>query len=505
MQAANKVAFNTFVMYAKMLITMGISLYSTRLVLNALGATDYGVYMLIAGVIAMLSFLNSAMATSTLRYFSFYQGKNDLLMQKKVFTNSYILHIAIAIFVVMLLLVLIPFLFNGFLNIQPDRIPAARFVYCFMAISVFFSIISVPFNASIAAHENMLWLAVIYTIENLLKFAIAISLVMFAQNDRLFIYGLLMSIVALCSFIIYLTYCKKKYEECHFQWSLDIPLIKELFAFSGWNFYGVLCNIGKIQGLAVLLNIFGGTIVNAAYGIANQVSVQLNFFSRTMIGTMNPQIMKSEGMNNRKRTLRLSMTASKFGFFLLAFIAVPCIFEMPAILKIWLNNVPENTVIFCSLFLVGALITQLTFGIQSAIQAIGKIKLYQTIIGTVLLLNLPISYILLKFGFPVYSVMISFVLIEIMASTTQLILIKKIACLSIKEYFNRVFLREIVPVLLLIISCWTITHTLFFDYRFIVTGMVSVIIFAAGIYFTGLCKDEKNLVDKILKKILRKT
>lgn len=219
---------------------------------------------------------------------------------------------------------------------------------------------------------------------------------------------------------------------------------------------------------------------------------------------MNPQIMKSEGMSDRQRMLRLSMMASKFGFFLLAFIAVPCIFEMPAILKFWLNNVPDNTVIFCSLFLIGALITQSTFGIQSAVQAIGKIKRYQTIIGTVLLLNLPVSYILLKFNLPVYSVMISFVFIEIMASTIQLILIKKIAHLSFKEYFNRVFLREIIPMSLLIISCWMITYFLFFEYRFLVTGAVSVAVFAAGIYFTGLCKDEKILIDKMLKKVLKK-
>jgi O-antigen/teichoic acid export membrane protein len=502
--ASKRVIMNTGIMYTKMLVTMGIALYSTRLVLNALGATDYGIFSLIAGVIAMLSFLNTAMATSTQRYLSFHQGKNDFLMQKKVFSNSWILHILISITVVVLLEIACPFLFNGFLNIPTERVYTAKTVYHLVTISVAFSIVTSPLIALSTAYENMLWIAIIYTAESILKFGIALSLAMFEQNNRLIMYGLFMSCISLLSLILHATYCMKKYKECSLKCKIDIPLIKELFAFAGWNFFGVLCNVGKIQGLAILLNIFGGTIVNAAYGIANQVSVQLSSFSRTMVGTLNPQIMKSEGMDDRKRMLRLSMIASKFGFFLLAFIAIPCIFEMPAILTLWLQDVPEHTVVFCSMILIGTLVTQLMIGGQSAIQAVGRIKIFQTVIGFVLLLNLPVSYILLKWNLPIYSVLFSYIIIEILAVMFQLILLKRIVGLLIKEYFNRVFFREIFPTFMLITTCWIITHSLFFDFRFIVTSIVSIFIFSISIYFTGLCKDEKILVKTMLNKVINK-
>jgi O-antigen/teichoic acid export membrane protein len=491
-------------MYAKMLITMGIALYSTRLVLNALGATDYGIFSLIAGIIAMLSFLNTAMATSTQRYLSFHQGKNDFLMQKKVFANSWILHILISITVVVVLEIACPFLFDGFLNIPSERISTAKTVYHLVSVSVAFSIITSPLIALSTAHENMLWIAIAYTLESVLKFGIALSLIIFEQNSRLIIYGLFMACISMLSFTLHAIYCMKKYRECSLKCRMDIPLIKELFAFAGWNFFGVLCNVGKIQGLAILLNIFGGTLINAAYGIANQVSIHLSFFSRTMVGTLNPQIMKSEGMNDRKRMLRLSMMASKFGFFLLAFIAIPCIFEMSEILTLWLKVVPEHTVTFCSMILTGTLVTQLMTGGQSAMQATGKIKIYQTVTGSVLLLNLPISYVLLRWNCPVYSVLISYIVIEVALVILQLILLKNIICLSIKEYFNRVFFREIFPALILIITCWAITRSLFFDFRFIVTGIVSTVTFSVSIYFTGLCKDEKILLKTMLSKVIRK-
>ncbi|GHT48377.1 hypothetical protein FACS189440_11810 [Bacteroidia bacterium] len=503
--ASSKVVFNTGILYAKMLITMGISLYSVRLVLNALGDSDYGIFNLIAGVIAMLSFLNVAMTASTQRYLSFHQGTGDFEMQRKVFVNSWILHIGIGVIVVLLLEMLAPFLFNGFLNIPAERVATAKVVYHFMTVSVFFTILTVPFTASLNAHENMLWIAVVNIIESVLKLVIAISLVYFIQTERLSVYGFLTAVLSINIFLLYATYCLKRYKECTVKdYQIEKPLLQELGGFAGWNLFGALCGIGRTQGLAILLNIFFGTVVNAAYGIANQVAGQMNFFSATMLRALNPQIMKSEGMDDRQRMLRLSTMASKFGFFLLAFIAIPCIFEMPAILTLWLKNVPEYSVIFCSLILIGTLTNQLTIGLQSAIQATGKIKAYQSIVGLVLLFNLPLSYFLLRLGFFAYSVLISFCFIELTACIFRMIFLKKMAGLSIKEYFNRVFLKEILPIVSSILVCWIITHTLFFDFRFLVTGIFSTMVFAINVYFFGLCKDEKKIIDTILEKGLIK-
>ena len=503
MQAANKVAFNTFILYAKMLITMGISLYSTRLVLNALGTSDYGIFNLIAGVIAMLSFLNAAMTVSTQRYLSYHQGTKDFEMQKKIFTNGWILHIVIGVIVVMLLLALVPFLFGGFLNIPLDRIPTAKAIYYFMSIAVFFTIISVPFTASLNAHENMLWIAVVNIIESVIKLGIALSLLWFIQSDRLAVYGVLMAVLSLIVFLLYAVFCLKKYNECSVRdYQIDKPLIKELGGFVGWNLLGSFSNVGRIQGLAVVLNIFFGTVVNAAYGIANQVSGQLIFFSQTMLRAINPQIMISEGMNNRQRMLRLSMMASKFSFFLLAFIAIPCIFEMPTILKLWLKNVPDNTVVFCNLILIGTLIMQLTVGLQSTMQSVGKIKFYTLVVGGTMFLNLPIAFVLLQMGFPAYYVLISFVFTESIIVFLRLFFAKKIAGLSIKEYFHRVFIKELLPIITCLMTCWIIVYFLDFNFRFLLTIPVSILVFAISIYFGGLCQDEKLLVNGMMKKAI---
>jgi O-antigen/teichoic acid export membrane protein len=307
-----------------------------------------------------------------------------------------------------------------------------------------------------------------------------------------------MACLGMGSFLLYAGYCIKKYRECTVKrYRIDKPLIKELSSFAGWNLFGTFCGLGRTQGLAVLLNIFFGTVVNTAYGIANQVAAGMSVFSATLLRAMNPQIMKSEGMGDRKRMLRISMMASKFGFFLMAIIAIPCIFEMPTILKIWLKEVPEHTVVFCSLVIIGTLTNQLTIGLQSAVQATGKIKKYQSIVGSVILFNLPLSYGLLKLNFPAYSVMVSFIGIELAACGFRLFFLKKLADLSIKEYFKRVFLKEIVPVILAITICYIIINYIDLSFRFLLTIAVSVVMFSIGIYLFGLCKDEKELVNSL--------
>lgn len=505
MNVVNRVIFNTVVLYAKMLITIGISLYSTRLVLNSLGVLDFGIFNLIAGIIAMLSFLNTAMTVSTQRYLSYNQGAKSVEMQKKVFTNSWILHIIIGLIVFFLLEIACPFLFNGFLNIPEERIGIAKTVYLYMSIAVFFTILAVPFTASLNAHENMLWIAIVNIFETILKLAIALSLMYFIQKQRLAIYGLLMAVLHFVTFLLYAGFCLKKYEECNIKnYRIDKPLIRELSIFAGWSLFGALCGVVRTQGLAILLNIFYGTVINAAYGIANQISGHMKFFSATLLRVLNPQIMKSEGMKNRQRMLRLSMMASKFGFFLLAFIAIPCIFEMPILLKIWLKNVPENTVIFSSLILVAMMTNQLTIGLQSAIQATGNIKIYQSVVGSILLFNLPVAYILLKTGLSAYTALISFICIEFIACMSRLFFLKKLVGLSIREYSEKVFLKEIIPIVMSILTCWLITHYCTFEFRFLLTGAVSVLVFAIFIYIAGLCDDEKLLISNFLRKVTKR-
>lgn len=257
MKAANKVVLNTGILYGRMLLTVGISLYTTRLVLNALGSTDFGIFQLVAGVIAMLSFLNNAMATSTQRFLSFYQGENDMIMQKKVFINSLQIHIIIGLILVIVLESLGFFLFDGFLNIPLDRMNAAKAIYHFMSATVFFTVLSVPFMGTLIAHENLLWVSIVGIVETLLKLGIAL-LLLTLLNDKLFIYGLLTECICLLSLILYAVFCFKKYKECTLEglFTIDRVLMKQLSSFAGWNLFGALCGLGRTQGLAILLNLF---------------------------------------------------------------------------------------------------------------------------------------------------------------------------------------------------------------------------------------------------------
>jgi O-antigen/teichoic acid export membrane protein len=503
--AARKIIQNTGILYGRMILTVGISLYSTRLILQSLGTTDFGIFNLIAGVIAILSFLSTAMATATQRYFSFYQGKDDLPMQTKVFNNSLILHLVLGIGVLVLLEAMGPFLFTGFLNIPIARIDAAKEVYTMMSISVLFTMVSVPFNASLMAHENMTWVAIVNIGESLMKLLAAFIVVEYS-GEKLIIYGILNAIISAIATVMYGAYCYKNYLECKFKkiLSVDKILIKELFAFASWNLFGVLCGLGRNQGMAVILNLFFGSNINAAYGIANQVSSQLNFFSLTLLRAINPQIIKSEGANDRERMLLLSMTASKFCFFLLAILAVPFTFEASAILKLWLGNVPDYGPEFCSMILIATIANQLTIGLQTAAQAVGRIKVYQTTVGGTLLLSLPFTYLVLKNGGSIYWVFIGYTLFEVIACGLRVIFLKRLAGLSITEFLRRVILKEIGPIIASVAFCLFVTSRFDFNGRFILTFAGSSIVFVVFIFFSGLCTDEKKFIEKLLKDTLAK-
>lgn len=473
---------------------MIITLFITRYILNILGPSDYGIYNLVSGVVFLLTFLNGAMTASTQRYLSFAIGAKDKALLRKVFENSLFLHILIGLLLLCIIEAIGFFLFDGVLNIPTNRLYAAKVIYQFMALNIFFTVFVSPFNACLIANENMLSVAVISIIESFLKILLAVSLVYFS-TDKLITYGVLMTIISVISCVITSSFCFLKYDECSIK-GLAFPdriFLKELTSFATLNLYGGICVLGRSQGLAIILNIFVGTLANAAYGIATQVAGQFTFFSSSLVGALNPQIMKSEGNNDRSRMLSLSMVASKFGFFLLCFISIPSIFEMPELLKLWLGRVPENAVLFCRLVLIAGIINQLTIGLQSAMQASGRIFRYQLVVGTIYLLNIPTAYLFLKFHFESYFVIISYVAFEIIACIFRLIIAKQQIYLSITEYFKKVILKEIIPTLVIIFSSIMITCFVQMELRFILTFLTSTLMFAVSIYFLGLHSDEKTI------------
>jgi O-antigen/teichoic acid export membrane protein len=447
MESANRVVKNTGFLYVKILITIFISLYSTRLILNALGEVNFGIFNLVGGVIGMLYFINGAMIIATQRYLSFYLGAGDIKKLKAVFSSSVILHLIIGSIVVILLEVAGLFLFNGSLNIPPDRIGTAKIVFHFMVVSTFFTINAVPFDASINSHENMLFDALLGILESLLKLGIAVCLLS-TLYDKLILYGLLTAGLTIVIRIIKSIYCFRKYEECRtpIKSNINIPLLKEMILFAGWSLFGLFVYVLRNQGMAILLNLFYGVVVNAAYGIANQVNSNIGSFSSNMLRAINPQIVKSEGAGDRDRMLRLSVLACKMSFFLLAFFAIPFIIEMPFVLHIWLKNVPENTVIFCQLILLWGLMQLITTGLMTAITAVGDIKVYQIVVGAFQLLNLPLAYILIKLGLPAYFVFVSSIFLEFIAGGLKIHFAQKITGLNVKDFIINTLLKSFLTV-----------------------------------------------------------
>jgi Na+-driven multidrug efflux pump len=504
-----RLIFNTGILYGKVLISMFISLYSTRLVLSALGVSDFGIFNLVGGVVALFAFINSAMSTATQRFLSYYLGSNKINKLKSVFHTSVILHLIIGVLIVIVLEVASIYLFNGFLNIPVERLYAAKIVFQFVIISTFFTINAVPYDAIINAHENMLFDSLVGILESILRLIIALWLIN-SSPDRLISYGLSIAALTILIRVIKSIYCHRKYIECkiNFFGKIDLKLLKEMFSFAGWNLYGALSGVGKTQGLILVLNIFMGTIIVAAYSIAIQVSGQLNFFSQMMLRAINPQIMKSEGADNRSKMMNLSMNASKFGFLLLSIVAIPFIFELPAILQFWLKEVPEYTVLFCSLVLIAILVNQLTIGLDAAIQASGNIKYYMIIVGSVKLMIVPFAYLVLFMGKPVAFVVVGYILFELLGGIARLFVLKYFLKLEILKYLRYVFIGVLIPVFINVIYVYGFVSFFNFNYRFIATIISSGIVFLLSIYLWGLNTQEKNNVNihvsKIKTKFLKK-
>ncbi len=506
MKNSNKIVFNTGVTYGKAVVTSVISLYATRLILGALGAEDFGLYNVIGGMIALLAFLNAAMTTSTQRYLSVCLGKGSLDSVKKVFANSIIIHLILGVIVVLFVEVFALYFIQNKLNIDPSRLQTAKYILHFTVISTFITIISVPYEAVINAHEDMGFLALVSVFESGMKLVVAWSL-LYISGDKLIIFGLLTTLSTLVIRFIKRFYTIKKYEECKisiFKW-YDKGEIKELTSFASWNLFGVLCSLGRNQGVAVVLNLFYSTVINAAYGIANQINAQLMFFSQTMMSAMRPQIMKSEGANDRARMIKLSLSANRLSFFLFTFFALPLYFQMPIVLKIWLNNVPQFTTEFCRAILLLTMANQINMGLMTAVQAIGNIKTYQIIAGSIQLLTLPVGFVFLKLGYQPYSIVLVSFFLECISTIFRIFYFQMLTGFSVLLYTRQVLIRcvgAMIPsiIVLYILSFYVASNVT----GLVITSIVSITTYASSILLVGIEEDERSVVKNILKKIKMK-
>jgi O-antigen/teichoic acid export membrane protein len=496
MKAAHRVVKNTGILYAKMALTMFISLYSTRLVLSALGVEDFGLFNVVGGIIAMLGFLNASMAVSSQRFMSFAQGAGDIEKVKKIFNMSTLMHIGIALIIVLIFEIVGFFFMNGILNINSNRLSVAKMIYQFMVISTFFTIISVPYEAVITSHENMFFYAIEGILEALIKLAIAFYIT-YNSYDHLISYGFLMAGLSIFLLILRRVYCHWKYEECQIRIRhyYDKNLLMEMNSFAGWSLLGIASSMISNYGFGIIINIFFGTVVNAAQAIANQINGQLSVLSKTMINALNPIIAKNAGAGKMDVMIKAAMTGSKFSFYLLCIVFIPFLVEMPYILGLWLHVVPEYTVVFCRLLLVKTLIEQLQTPLTSTINAVGNIKKFQIFNSILNILPILVGYILFSNNFSPSSIYIYFIINAIFLFSFVIYNAKIYSNLPVVFFLRNIVLKSLIIFLTSIFVTYVpllifeneLVHTFF---AFILSS-ISLIIF---IWFFGLNMEEKNII-----------
>ena len=502
MTNSQRIIVNTIAQYTRTIINVCLSLYSTRLILSALGQNDFGIYSVVAGVVAMLSFVTNALVITTQRYLSFHHGKNDLNQVRKVFGNSWLLHLFIGLLITIILGTIGPWITQNFLNIEEVRRGAALVVYFAAVVMVLLTFITAPIRALFIARENIVYTSFIDVLDGVLKLLIAILLSK-VTHDHLISYSVLLTCISIFNLLAFAIYAAIKFPEFHLPKlrELDKQYIKGLSDFAGWTIYSTGCIIARNQGISVVLNLFYGTIVNSAYGIAMQVSGAVQFVSTSIVNAMNPQIMKAEGAGQRERMVRLCEYESKYAFLLLAMLVIPLIAEMEVILTFWLGDVPEHAVMFCRFILIAALCDQISIGWTSANQAIGKIRTYNIIFYTLKLLVIVIAWWSLKQGLPIVSVMWGYVSIELIGSFVRLPLMKQIANIPIIPFFKNVFLHVVGPVVIMVAICYISIAHIEIPYRLIITFSISLVAGALAILGLALSKEEKLYIKSIIKQL----
>ena len=502
---STRLIINTVAQYIRTIINLLLSLYSTRLILKALGVEDYGIFTLIAGVVAMLAFITNAMITTTQRFMSYHQAKSDLLTQQKIFSNSLLLHIIFSIIVLTLLELASLFLFDGFLNITPSRLSAARSVYQCTIIMVITSFLTAPYKALIISHENLIYTSIINVLDGVAKVIIALLLVRF-QYDKLVVYGYLMVGLYILNLFAYSLYDLRNYKECimpKIQY-LNKDYITSMSSFVGWQLYSTGCIIGRTQGTAIILNKFFSTVVNAAFGIALQINGAISFLSSSIMLAITPQIVKAEGAGQREKMFSLAATASKFSFLLLAMVAIPVIFHINSIIQLWLGEEPAYSSLFCRVIIITALVDQLTIGLGTANTAIGNIRNYSLIINSIKILTLPILIILFLLKVPLDIAIWCYPLIELICSLMRIPYLSITSSLNIKNYLSSVFSKIPIPLIYLILV-YTITTLFPFQlWTILLISIIICIVYGVIIYNIGLENNEKYLIKNLVHQIIRK-
>ena len=496
-----RIAKNTIMLYCRMAVTMGISIFSTRVLLQALGVSDYGLVNVIGGAVTMFGFISGTMNTATSRYITFELGKNNFTRLKQVFNLSQLIFIGL-IFILFLLSETVGlWFFQTHLVLPPERTDAAFWFFQFAVASFLLGIANTPYAALVIAHENMKAFEWVSIFEAFARLGI-IYVLYLSSFDHLIFYGALLTLVSLVHFAIYFTICRVSYRESRFAYYFEKSLFKSLLSFGGWNLWGAISGLFTNVFVNVLLNNYFGSIANAARGIASQVASAATSFTANFLTAVNPQITKYYAADKREQSYLLTMRASRFGFFLMYFIALPAWILCPFILNLWLESVPAHTVWFVRLILLQLLIDSLSYPLMTIAQASGRIALYQSIVGGMLWLNLPFTWLAFYFGAPPESFGFVAISISIVCLFLRLVLVRRCSGLP----FWRFVYRVLVPVTLVAVVAAIVPAILnFFLFenpgvlQFFVIGFACVFSSVPAILFLGVFKEERVSIFNLLK------
>jgi len=485
---------------------MAVQLYTVRVVLSVLGSTDYGLNNVVGGIVTMFSFLSGTMATASQRYFAFEIGRNDMVQLKKTFSLTLIIYCLLGFIILLLAETVGLWFLNNKMVIPEDRMNAANWVYQFSVFSFIVTMFQVPYDALVIAREKMNVYAYVSIFEVVLKLLI-VYLLSISSFDKLITYSFLTFSVTLIITSIYKSYCIRNYKESHFKFFWDKKLFKEITSYSGWNLFGALAGVANNQGINILINLFFGPTINAARGIAYQINSSINGFVQNFMTASKPQITKLYAQGNIKELNILIERTSKFSFLLLLLIVLPVGLETSFILKIWLKDFPEYTVVFVQLILINTLVDTISYALMAGAQATGKIKTYQATVGTIMLLNIPISYIFLKIGIEPYQVLYINISISVICLFFRLFFLKKLIKLEISHFLKEVVLKVFILTLVVLLIMYQLKKYLNEEtlVNFIIISVLSVVLIIFFSYLLILSKIEKQLIKSFIdKKLLKK-
>ena len=497
-----RIAKNTLLLYVRTLFIMLVTLYTSRVVLNTLGVTDYGIYNVVGGVVMMFSVISSSLSSSISRFITYELGHGNFEKLKRIFSTSVNIQIGISVLILVLAEIFGVWFLNAKMNIPAERLTAANWVLQCSLLSFIINLISVPYNACIIAHERMSAFAYISILEAVLKLAVVYMLLV-SSYDKLATYAVLLVAVALIIRMAYSLYCRRHFEESRYKFVYDKPLVKEMTGFAGWNFFGSSAYMLNTQGVDMLINIFFGVMLNAARGIATQVQNAVMQFVNNFTIAVNPQITKSYAAGEMEYMYKLVCRGARFSYFLLFLFVVPIVCEADYILRLWLKIVPEHAPTFLRLTLFGSLMMLLGNSMLTAISATGNIRRYQLWVTIVGCLVFPLTWIAFKLGSPPETTYVIFIVIYFLLVFVRLYIAKGLLNFPVRLYMTDVMLRiSMVSAISFILPLLVICNMEEGFFRLCLTCIVSLLSTALTIWVLGLQKSERRKIANKIQSIV---